>query len=57
MSSTVEQAELSVPMPWGEIRGKVWGPDHGYPVLCLHGWLDNCGTFKTLIPLLPKGKL
>ncbi|XP_049426969.1 serine hydrolase-like protein isoform X6 [Epinephelus fuscoguttatus] len=57
MSSTVEQAvsELSVPVPWGEIRGKVWGPDHGYPVLCLHGWLDNCGTFKTLIPLLPKG--
>ncbi|XP_049901430.1 serine hydrolase-like protein isoform X3 [Epinephelus moara] len=56
MSSTVEQAvsELSVPVPWGEIRGKVWGPDHGYPVLCLHGWLDNCGTFKTLIPLLPK---
>ncbi|KAL7405390.1 hypothetical protein ABVT39_028320 [Epinephelus coioides] len=56
MSSTGEQAvsELSVPVPWGEIRGKVWGPDHGYPVLCLHGWLDNCGTFKTLIPLLPK---
>uniref|UniRef100_A0A4W6FXZ1 Serine hydrolase like n=1 Tax=Lates calcarifer TaxID=8187 RepID=A0A4W6FXZ1_LATCA len=56
MSSTVKQAvsELSVPVPWGEIRGKVWGPDHGRPVLCLHGWADNCGTFNTLIPLLPK---
>ncbi|XP_029297232.1 serine hydrolase-like protein [Cottoperca gobio] len=56
MSSTVQQAvsELSVPVPWGEIRGKVWGPDHGRPVLCLHGWADNCGTFNTLIPLLPK---
>ncbi|XP_037545785.1 serine hydrolase-like protein [Nematolebias whitei] len=47
-------SELSVPVPWGEIRGKVWGPDHGQPVLCLHGWADNCGTFNTLIPLLPK---
>uniref|UniRef100_A0A8C4EWR1 Serine hydrolase like n=1 Tax=Dicentrarchus labrax TaxID=13489 RepID=A0A8C4EWR1_DICLA len=45
---------LSVRVPWGEIRGQVWGPDHGRPVLCLHGWADNCGTFKTLIPLLPK---
>uniref|UniRef100_A0A3Q1GZM1 AB hydrolase-1 domain-containing protein n=1 Tax=Anabas testudineus TaxID=64144 RepID=A0A3Q1GZM1_ANATE len=47
-------SELSVPVPWGEIRGKVWGPDHGRPVLCLHGWADNCGTFSTLIPLLPR---
>uniref|UniRef100_A0A3Q3IA92 AB hydrolase-1 domain-containing protein n=1 Tax=Monopterus albus TaxID=43700 RepID=A0A3Q3IA92_MONAL len=55
-SSTTKQAvsELSVPVPWGEIRGKIWGPDHGHPVLCLHGWSDNCGTFNTLIPLLPK---
>ncbi|XP_041641838.1 serine hydrolase-like protein [Cheilinus undulatus] len=53
---TISQAvsELSVPVPWGEIRGRVWGPDHGRPVLCLHGWADNCGSFNTLIPLLPK---
>ncbi len=50
-------SELSLPVPWGEVRGKVWGPDNGRPVLCLHGWADNCGTFNTLIPLLPKGKL
>lgn len=47
-------SELSFPVPWGEIRGKVWGPEHGRPVLCLHGWADNCGTFNKLIPLLPK---
>lgn len=47
-------SELCVPVPWGEIRGKVWGPDDGRPVLCVHGWADNCGTFNTLIPLLPK---
>ncbi|KAK7929991.1 hypothetical protein WMY93_006386 [Mugilogobius chulae] len=55
-TSAIKQAvtELSVPVPWGEIRGKVWGPEHGRPVLCLHGWADNCGTFNKLIPLLPK---
>ncbi|KAM4584730.1 serine hydrolase-like protein [Odontesthes bonariensis] len=55
-SSSVKQAvsDLSVPVPWGKIRGKAWGPDHGHPVLCLHGWADNCGTFDTLLPLLPK---
>ncbi|XP_013860420.1 serine hydrolase-like protein [Austrofundulus limnaeus] len=55
-SGTIKQtvSELSIPLPWGEIRGKIWGPDHGRPVLCLHGWADNCGTFNTLIPLLPK---
>ncbi|XP_034044224.1 serine hydrolase-like protein [Thalassophryne amazonica] len=55
-STTLKQAvsELSIPVPWGQIRGVVWGPDHGQPVLCLHGWADNCGTFNTLVPLLPK---
>jgi len=42
-------------VPWGEMRGQVWGPPHGRPVLCLHGWADNSGSFNTLIPLLPKG--
>ncbi|CAL1601556.1 unnamed protein product [Knipowitschia caucasica] len=46
--------ELRVQVPWGQIRGRVWGPRHGYPVLCLHGWADNCGSFNTLIPLLSK---
>ncbi|XP_032356635.1 serine hydrolase-like protein isoform X2 [Etheostoma spectabile] len=54
-SSAIKQAvsELCVPVPWGDLRGKIWGPDHGHPVLCLHGWADNCGTFNSLIPLLP----
>uniref|UniRef100_A0A8C4Z4V6 Serine hydrolase like n=1 Tax=Gadus morhua TaxID=8049 RepID=A0A8C4Z4V6_GADMO len=47
-------SELTVPVPWGQIRGKVWGPDHGRRVVCLHGWADNCGTFDTLLPLLPQ---
>uniref|UniRef100_A0A3Q0QVQ7 Serine hydrolase like n=1 Tax=Amphilophus citrinellus TaxID=61819 RepID=A0A3Q0QVQ7_AMPCI len=47
-------SEISIPVPWGEIKGKAWGPEHGHPVLCLHGWADNCGSFNTLIPFLPK---
>ena len=35
-------------------KAKVWGPENGRPVIAIHGWLDNCGTFDTLIPLLPK---
>ncbi|KAI5618405.1 serine hydrolase-like protein, partial [Silurus asotus] len=48
-------SEFRMPVPWGEMRGRVWGPDHGRPVLCLHGWSDNSGSFNTLIPLLPAG--
>ncbi|TRY92639.1 hypothetical protein DNTS_007695 [Danionella cerebrum] len=55
-TSTMRRAvsEFQVTVPWGEIRGQIWGPSHGRPVLCLHGWADNSGTFNTLIPLLPE---
>lgn len=45
---------FSVPVPWGCVAGKTWGDNANPPVLCLHGWLDNCNTFDKLIPLLPK---
>ncbi|KAF7689502.1 hypothetical protein HF521_012855 [Silurus meridionalis] len=53
MKQTATVSEFRMPVPWGEMRGRVWGPDHGRPVLCLHGWSDNSGSFNTLIPLLP----
>nr|XP_039255600.1 serine hydrolase-like protein [Styela clava] len=46
--------EFSVPVPWGEIVGKTWGDEKNPPIICLHGWLDNCNTFDKLIPLLPQ---
>lgn len=53
MSREMTPEELHVPVPWGEIRGQVWGPGDGRPVLCLHGLADNCGSFSALVPLLP----
>lgn len=45
--------EFEVEMPWGHISGKWWGSKNVPPILALHGWQDNAGTFDTLIPLLP----
>ncbi|XP_066139697.1 probable serine hydrolase isoform X1 [Euwallacea fornicatus] len=53
-SSEKQIQEVSIPVPWGEVRGKWWGPKDQRPILCLHGWQDNCGTFDRLIPLLQK---
>lgn len=45
--------EVSIPVPWGNIAGKWYGPKHIRPILGMHGWQDNAGTFDTLAPLLP----
>lgn len=34
------------------IRGKRWGSEAGRPVLALHGWMDNAGSFNYLAPAL-----
>lgn len=48
-----EFQEIQIPVPWGHIAGKWWGPQNARPVLCLHGYQDNAGTWDTLAPLLP----
>lgn len=34
------------------ITGKEWGNIGGYPILCLHGFVDNCDSFAPLAPHL-----
>ncbi|XP_071447024.1 probable serine hydrolase [Hetaerina americana] len=45
--------EVKIPVPWGHISGKWWGSTDIQPLLGLHGWQDNAGTFDRVAPLLP----
>ncbi|XP_076675258.1 putative serine hydrolase isoform X1 [Andrena cerasifolii] len=45
--------EIKIPVPWGHLSGKWWGPKNVEPIVALHGRQDNAGSFDTLIPLLP----
>lgn len=35
------------------MKGKWWGRQDVRPIVALHGWLDNSGSFDRIIPLLP----
>lgn len=48
-----EYKELTIPLLYGNIAAKWWEPYNVKPIVALHGWHDNSGTFDTLIPLLP----
>eukprot|EP00092_Neocalanus_flemingeri_P017820 GFUD01019284.1.p1 GENE.GFUD01019284.1~~GFUD01019284.1.p1 ORF type:complete len:332 (-),score=109.14 GFUD01019284.1:206-1201(-) len=56
-SDVLSGREVTIPVPWGVIAGKEWGPasSSGVPWIVLHGWLDNAGSFDTLAPLFPAG--
>lgn len=47
--------EVQFPVSWGHIAGKEYGDPRGHPVLCVHGWLDNSGSFDPIVPYLLKG--
>lgn len=48
---TVE--EIEIPVPWGHVAGRWWGPKNKQPIIAIHGWQDNAGTWDNLIPQLP----
>ena len=56
MVQTMERqvTEIKLPMPWGHIAGKVYGPENESKILVVHGVLDNAGSCHRLIELLPQ---
>ncbi|KAK3931338.1 putative serine hydrolase [Frankliniella fusca] len=44
--------EIEIPVPWGHISGKWWGRKDVTPVIGLHGFEDNAGSFDRLAPML-----
>ncbi|XP_054735513.1 probable serine hydrolase [Anastrepha obliqua] len=49
-----EYEDIRIAVPWGHIAGRWYGNRNLRPILAIHGWLDNLGTWDTLIPLLPQ---
>lgn len=49
MSAPVEQR---IVLPHLALSAQVWGNDAPPPLLALHGWLDNAGSFALLAPRL-----
>ncbi|KAM7354995.1 putative serine hydrolase [Cochliomyia hominivorax] len=45
-------SEISIKVPWGHISGRWYGDQMIKPILALHGWLDSCGSFARLAPLI-----
>lgn len=44
--------ELQIALPQGTLAARSWGDTALPPLLALHGWLDNAGSFDRLAPLL-----
>jgi pimeloyl-ACP methyl ester carboxylesterase len=44
--------ELRIPLRHLTLAAKAWGRPSDPPLLALHGWLDNAGSFDRIAPLL-----
>ena len=44
--------ERDIALPHMRLRALVWGDEDAPPLLALHGWLDNAGSYTFLAPLL-----
>ncbi|KAG5671935.1 hypothetical protein PVAND_002103 [Polypedilum vanderplanki] len=53
VTQSLKFKEIKINLPYGgHLSGKWWGNRSVRPFVCLHGYLDNCGSFDRLIPLL-----
>ncbi|KRA33396.1 MULTISPECIES: alpha/beta fold hydrolase [Rhodanobacter] len=48
----IEPRERRITLPHLTLAAQVWGDDTLPPLLALHGWLDNAGSYARLAPLL-----
>ncbi|RWS26347.1 Serine hydrolase-like protein [Leptotrombidium deliense] len=47
--------EVRIATPFGHIAAKEYGDaDATHKMLAVHGWMDNCGSFEKLLPLIVK---
>jgi pimeloyl-ACP methyl ester carboxylesterase len=44
--------EISIELPHIRLAARTWGDESLPPLLALHGWLDNAGSFDALAPLI-----
>lgn len=56
LHSQVPTKEIQIPLKFGHIAGKLWGNSNERPILALHGWQDNAGTWDPLIPMILKDR-
>ena len=48
----IEPTECRIELPHLALSAQVWGDETRPPLLALHGWLDNAGSFALLAPWL-----
>jgi len=51
-SNVTTPTEHRIALPHLTLSAQLWGDDAAPPLLALHGWLDNAGSFARLAPLL-----
>lgn len=56
LHSQAPTKEIQIPLKFGHIAGKLWGNSNERPILALHGWQDNAGTWDPLIPMILKDR-
>ncbi|KAF9410961.1 hypothetical protein HW555_010093 [Spodoptera exigua] len=56
LNNQIPTKEVQIPVQYGHIAGKLWGSGDKRPILALHGWQDNAGTWDPLIPMIIKDR-